>query len=33
MKRIARTKGSKIYLPNFRYMKNSVNGSREASHV
>ena len=33
MKRIARTKGSKIYLPNVRYMKNSVNGSREASHV
>jgi len=33
MKRIARTKGSKIYLPNVRYMKNSVNGSRQASHV
>ena len=33
MKRIARAKGSKIYLPNVRYMKNSVNGSREASHV
>ena len=33
MKRIARTKGSKIYLPNVRYMKNSISGSREASHV
>ena len=29
----ARTKGSKIYLPNVRYMKNSINGLREASHV
>jgi uncharacterized protein YjiS (DUF1127 family) len=33
MKRIARTKGSKIYLPNVRYWQNSVNGTREASHV
>jgi uncharacterized protein YjiS (DUF1127 family) len=33
MKRIARTKGSKIYLPNVGYMKNSISGSREASHV
>src|SRR5260370_25706346 len=33
MKRLARTKGSKIYLPNVRDMKKSLNGSREASHV
>jgi hypothetical protein len=33
MKRIARAKGSKIYLPNVRYMKNSISGSREAPHV
>jgi uncharacterized protein YjiS (DUF1127 family) len=33
MKRIARTKGSKIHLPNVRYMKNSIRGSRETSHV
>jgi len=25
--------GLEIYLPNVRYMKNSVNGSRQASHV
>jgi uncharacterized protein YjiS (DUF1127 family) len=30
MKRIARTRGSKIYLPNVRYMKNSISGSLEA---
>jgi uncharacterized protein YjiS (DUF1127 family) len=33
MKGIARTKGSKIYLPNVRYIKNSVTGSQDASHV